>query len=191
VPAQQSKDEPDAELIVRSSAGDRQAFEVLVSRHEQAVYRLARAITRTNEDAEDVLQETFLSAFRAAEGYRGTASVRTWLLTIARHAAIRYGVRAARLPTADVSTEDLGLEAGWGSDPETIVIRAQREQLLKDALESLPFQDREILVLRELEGISGDEVAQLLGVSRTAMKSRLHRARLRLLAKLKKEHANA
>jgi RNA polymerase sigma-70 factor (ECF subfamily) len=183
------EDAPDPELIVRSAGGDRAAFEILVSRHERAVFRLARTITQTNEDAEDVLQETFLSAFRGAGTFRASASVRTWLLTIARHAAIRHETRAARLPAANVDAANLGIDAGWGSDPESLVIRAQQHEHLKSALESLSPQDREILVLRDLEGVSGDDVASLLAMSRPAMKSRLHRARLRLLGRLRADHA--
>jgi RNA polymerase sigma-70 factor (ECF subfamily) len=191
VPTQQSQDESDAELIRRSSAGDRPAFEVLVSRHERAVFRLARAITQTNEDAEDVLQEAFLSAFRGADGYRGAASVRTSLLSITRHAAIRHEMRESRIPVTDLSAEDLRLDAGWGSDPEAIVIAAQQHRRLRDAVESLPSQYREILILRDFEQISGEHVALLLGTSVGAAKSRLHRARLHLLAKLREHHARA
>jgi RNA polymerase sigma-70 factor (ECF subfamily) len=191
VPTHQSQDESDAELIRRSSLGDRPAFEVLVSRHERAVFRLARAITQTNEDAEDVLQETFLSAFRGADGYRGAASVRTWLLSITRHGAIRHEMRESRIPVTDLSAEDLRLDAGWGSDPEAIVIAAQQQRRLRDAVESLPSHYREILILRDLEQISGEQVALLLGTSLAAVKSRLHRARLHLLAKLREHHARA
>jgi RNA polymerase sigma-70 factor, ECF subfamily len=162
---------------------------VLVSRHERAVFRLARAITQTNEDAEDVLQETFLSAFRGADGYRGAASVRTWLLSITRHGAIRHEMRESRV--TDLSAEDLRLDAGWGSDPEAIVIAAQQQRRLRDAVESLPSHYREILILRDLEQISGEQVALLLGTSLAAVKSRLHRARLHLLAKLREHHARA
>jgi RNA polymerase sigma-70 factor (ECF subfamily) len=191
VPTNQSQDESDAELIRRSRLGDGAAFEVVVSRHERAVFRLARAITQTSEDAEDVLQETFLSAFRAADGYRGAASVRTWLLSIARHAAIRHEMRESRLPVTDLSAEDLRLDAGWGSDPEEIVIAAQQQRRLRDAVESLPSRYREILILRDLEQMSGEQVALLLGTSLAAVKSRLHRARLHLLAKLREHHARA
>ncbi len=191
MPTHQSQDESDAELIRRSSLGDRRAFETLVSRHERAVFRLARAITQTNEDAEDVLQETFLSAFRSADGFRGAASVRTWLLSITRNAAIRHEIRESRLPVTDVSAEELRLDAGWGSDPEAIVIAAQQQRQLRDAVDSLPSQYREILILRDLEQISGEQVALLLGTSLGAVKSRLHRARLQLMAKLREQHGRA
>jgi RNA polymerase sigma-70 factor, ECF subfamily len=183
---------PDAALLERIAAGSREAFECLVALHQDAVFRFARAITRVREDAEDVLQETFLAAYRSAAKYRGESSVRTWLLVIARNAAFRIGRK--QLPTVELDetrTWDLGLMAGWGQrDPESLVIKAQQRERLSVALASLDPESREVIVLRDLEQLSGEETAQVLGLSLQAMKSRLHRARLKLAASLREGGLN-
>ena len=140
------------------------------------------------DEAEDVLQQTFLAAWRAASGFRGDAQVKTWLFTIARNTAAKARDRAQRSPVADVPIDTLGVEAGWGSDdPETMALAAERRDLLRAAFDSLDDEAREVLTFRDLEGLSGEETAALLGVSVAAMKSRLHRARMTLAARVRGE----
>jgi len=177
----------DDDLIARACEGDRSAFASIVDRHAPAVLRLARAMTTDGATAEDVAQEAFLNAFRAAATYRpGVASVRTWLFAIARNEA-RRALRRHDPPASQVEPlMTLGLEAGWGQElPEQALGRAEEDERLASALASLAPDDREILVLRDLESLSGETVAELLGLGLPAMKSRLHRARLRLLAALR------
>jgi RNA polymerase sigma-70 factor, ECF subfamily len=178
----------DLALLNKVVAGDRDAFEALVTRHQDAVFRFARSITSTREDAEDVLQETFLAAYRAAAGYRGEASVRTWLLIIARNTAFRIGRGTPKTTTIeDSELWDLGLRAGWGqNDPESLAMRAQQRDLLQTALNLLDPASRQIIVLRDLESLSGEETAHVLGLTIEGMKSRLHRARLKLAAALRR-----
>ncbi len=171
---------PDRQLIERTAAGERAAFHALVDRYQAALFRYARNTTRTRQDAEDVLQETFLAAFRSAGGFRGEASVKTWLFTIARNAAFQIRGASARVRKVDVDLATLGAQAGWGQDPEILLIRSQNKEILSRALAVLAPEDREILVLRDLEGLSGEDAAEVLGLGLPAMKSRLHRARLRL-----------
>jgi RNA polymerase sigma-70 factor (ECF subfamily) len=176
----------DDALIARAVGGNEQAFAVLVGRHQASVFRLARAMTHGREAAEDILQQTFLSAWRGLAGFRGDASVRTWLFTIARHAVFQREARLAREPIDETPIDELGIQAGWGqADPERLAIRSEAHARLSAALASLEPGEREVLTLRELEGLSGDETAALLGVSLSAVKSRLHRARLRLAAALR------
>jgi RNA polymerase sigma-70 factor, ECF subfamily len=183
----------DGTLLARVAAGDRDAFAALMARHQDAVFRFARSITRTREDAEDVLQETFLAAYKSAAGFRGDSAARTWLLVIARNAAFRVGRRTPDTTSIEEpGLWDLGLKAGWGcDDPENLAMKAQRRDLLQVALNSLEPASREIIVLRDLEGLSGEETAQVLGLTIKGMKSRLHRARLKLTAALRQgvEHA--
>ncbi|MCU0225832.1 MAG: sigma-70 family RNA polymerase sigma factor [Acidobacteria bacterium] len=181
----------DAELLRRTAAGDRAAFDEVVARHKDAVWRLCRAAAPTRQDAEDALQEAFLSAFRHAGQFRGESSVRTWLLTIARHAALRLSVRAAAAPDPEPDIWALGIDAGWGApeDPEALAIAAQRRDALQRALDALEPADREVIVLRDLEQLDGESAAAVLGLALPAMKSRLHRARLRLAAVLIREGA--
>ena len=178
----------DEALLTRSAAGDAAAFDQLVGRHAASVLRMIRYRVDDAAAAEDVLQQTFLAAWRSAPSFRGEARVKTWLFTIARNTAARVRDRAQRVPLADVPLETLGVEAGWGSeDPETIALAAERHDLLRAAFASLDDEAREVLTLRDLEELSGDDTAALLGVSLAAMKSRLHRARMTLAARVKGE----
>lgn len=178
----------DEELLQRTAAGERAAFDAFVSRHEAAVYRFARAATEGPAAAEDVLQETFLAAWRGAAGFQGRAAARTWLLTIARNQAFHHREREGRLPGNDgEDLPELGAAAGWGAEsPEAGALRAERRACLARALDALAPEDREVLVLRDLEELTGEEAAAALGLSLPAMKSRLHRARLRLAAELRR-----
>ncbi len=176
----------DRELIAQAAARDRAAFERLVQRHAAAVFRLALVITDDRASAEDVLQQTFLSAYRSASSFRGESSVRTWLFSIARHAAYRLHRKQGREDLMEEPLMTLGIEAGWGSDnPEALAIAAQRRETLVRALRSLSSDDREVLVLRDIEGLRGPEAADVLGIGERALKSRLHRARLRLAIALR------
>lgn len=178
----------DRTLLHRAAAGDRGAFECIVERHQASVFRLARAVVSDAREAEDVLQQAFLAAWQSAGQFRGEASARTWLLTIARHAALRARARRAREPIEEVALDDLGVRAGWGGpDPEMLALAADARERLEAALARLTPAEREVLVLRELEGLSGAETATVLGVGQAAMKSRLHRARLALAAALRSE----
>jgi len=182
-------DPPDPVLLRRAAAGDRGAFDLLVERHRAAVFRWARSLTGADDVAEDVMQETFLAAYRHAGGHQGRSSVKTWLLTIARNQVRRRHRKPEPRAESETSLEHLGAAAGWGSpigpDPERTVLEAERARWLRAALERLADSDREVLVARDLEGLSGPESATLLDISLPAMKARLHRARLRLVAELR------
>lgn len=189
MPGQESKSVlTDEELLKRTAAGEREAFDEFVERHQAAVFRFARAATDGPAAAEDVLQETFLAAWRAAGTFQGRSAVRTWLLTIARNQAWHQRERVGRIPVDDVSLSELGAAAGWGDQsPEDGLLRVERRGRLARALAALGPDEREILVLRELEEQTGEETAATLGIGLAAMKSRLHRARLRLAAELRRD----
>ncbi len=180
----------DVTLVRLTASGDRSAFARLVERHRDAVYRYARLLAANREEAEDALQETFIRALRGAGGFSGEGSVRSWLLTIARNALLSARRRRVGQPavTEDLdSLDELGARAGWGdpSTPEQIVLRLERASLLERALATLSAEDREVILARDLEQLSAAETAALLGLGLQAMKSRLHRARLRLVAALR------
>lgn len=171
----------DATLLARSAAGEAAAFEAFVARHQASVYRFARTQVARGDAAEDLLQQTFLSAWQAAGDFRGDGSARAWLFTITRHAGSRWRERDARVTVDDTPVDELGLAAGWGGpNPELQAMHRQMQARVGEALARLGAEDREILTLRDLEGVPGDEAAALLGIGLPAMKSRLHRARLRL-----------
>lgn len=174
--------EGDDDGLLRAAArGDREAFGEFVQRHQASVFRLLRATAGTEADAEDALQEAFLAAWRSAGSYRGDGPARGWILTIARNALRRVHRRRVGEPSSWESLETLAREAGWGSEESALETLA-RTDLLERALARLDPGDREILLLRELEGLEGRKVAEMLELTVAAMKSRLHRARLRLVA---------
>lgn len=176
----------DVDLIASAAAGDESAFERLVTRHAAAVLRLATIVTGDPATAEDAAQQAFLSAFRNAASFRAEASFRAWLLTITRNAAYRLRKKQSREEPMDQPMMQLGLEAGWGSDdPEALAIAAERRDVLTAALQSLSPEDQEVLVLRDIEGLRGPQAAEVVGIGERALKSRLHRARLRLAAALR------
>ncbi len=180
--------ESDLELLQLTSIGDKVAFEIFVERHQAAVFRHGLLLTGKREDAEDLLQETFLSALKAAAQFRGEASGRTWLFHITRNAALRQLERTRVVSESDLDLETLAQQAGWGSaSPESLAMLAEDTKRLASALEKLPVLERETLLLREWEGFSGEKIAELLGISVAAVKSRLHRARLHLAAVLRCE----
>lgn len=168
-----------------TAAGDRAAFDRLVDRHAPALFRFARTLT-TSHAAEDAIQEAFLGAWRGASTYRGETGVRSWLLAIVRNAVYRQHRHRVDEPADTEPLSTLGADAGWGEgNPETIAIAKESRALLTAAMQKLSTQDQEILVLRDLEGLPGEQVASMLGVNIATMKTRLHRARLRLAAKVK------
>lgn len=195
-------------LIAKIAGGDGSALAGLVERHGRALFRLARAFASSEAEAEDIVQETFLATLRGASTYRADASgaqgVRTWLFAIARNTARHVRRKTSReVPSPSVGDTDddllgLGIAAGWGdgavatpssqqTPPDQRLERAETAERLARAVASLPAADREILVLRDVEQLGGEEAAYVLGVGVRAMKSRLHRARLRLMAVLREQ----
>jgi RNA polymerase sigma-70 factor (ECF subfamily) len=179
--------EADDQLLGRAARGDRAAFDAVAVRHGGAMQRLARAMTGEEALAADVTQDALIAAFRGAAGFRPEAgSARNWLLAITRNVARRALRPRREEPRAELEPFQLGIMAGWGSDdPERMVAGAQDAERLAQAIGSLSIDDREILLLRDVEGLAGAEAARALELSLAAMKTRLHRARLRLVAALR------
>lgn len=177
--------EDDDRLILDVAAGHAGALATLYERHGRAVWSVARAFARSDAEVDDLVQETFLAALRSASTFRpGRASVKTWLFAIARNAGRKAHRRDREV--ADPPLLELGVAAGWGA-PDGPLTRETDASSLARAIASLDPRDREILVLRDVEGLSGDECAATLELTLPAVKSRLHRARLRLMAALRAE----
>lgn len=170
----------DLELVRRCAAGQRSAFDHLVARHGGALHLFARRRCGTLRDAEDALQEGLLAAWRGAAGFRGEASVRTWLFQVVLHACRRRARRRAGEPERHEGLEEATELPAEESATDSRVAARQEARALAQALAGLPEEAREVLLLRDVEGLSGDEAAQVLGLGLAAMKSRLHRARLEL-----------
>ena len=174
----------DDELLRRSAGGDGGAYDVFVDRHAAAVLRFARALTRDGDRAADVFQETFVAAWRASGRFRG-GGARAWLFAIARNATHRQRRTRADDPRDHEPLDELAARAGWGADSGEVLRRLEARELLERGLAALDDDDREILLLREVEGFTGAEAAAALGITLEAQKSRLHRARLRFIASLR------
>jgi RNA polymerase sigma-70 factor (ECF subfamily) len=177
----------DPDLLTQTANGDPRAFEVFVLRHRAAVWRFARSLTRDAAAAEDALQEAFLSAWRSAASFRGDGTALGWLLSITRHAVYRQHRVRADEPERLESLAELGEAAGWGADPDPLEALVAQDEVRR-ALTQMTVEDRELLLLRDIEGLSNEACACLLGVGLPALKSRLHRARLRFVAHFRGEH---
>lgn len=157
-----------------------------MDRHADAVHRLLLSLGAGRDDAEDALQECFVSAWLSAGTFRGTASARAWLFSIARNALHRQHRRRAGEPAEMEGLEALGAAAGWGAQSD-FRHRFEMRDELEWALSRILPEEREVVVLRDLEGLSGEEAAEVLELSVAAMKSRLHRGRLRLMGLVRTE----
>ena len=176
----------DAQLVLASAEGDRAAFSTLMVRHQARLWRCLQALTGSEQLAEEALQETFLAAWHGAPHFRGDARVSAWLLGMARRQAARTWRRRVGEPRDTCSLEDLGAGAGWGQEtsPEHWASVLEDQARIHAALARLHPDDRELLVLRDLEQLRAAEAARILSIGVPALKSRLHRARLRLMAEL-------
>jgi RNA polymerase sigma-70 factor (ECF subfamily) len=186
VPTREAVELSDAELLSRSATGDSGAYEAFVTRHEGWLYRYARVLA--GGEADDVIQDAFVDAWRGAASFAGGDSARGWLVTVTRHAFYRRHRHRAGEPAIHEpleSVDDLAFAAGWGAPtPADVFEQTMTREAIEAALARLEPAEREVVVLRDLEGFSADEAAALVGVTRAALKSRLHRGRLRLAAYL-------
>lgn len=173
----------DERLLAAARAGDRQALEALLERHQAQVYRFGMKMCRDPEDAKDVLQDTLVAMARGVRDFRGASSLATWLYTIARSYCIKKRRRSKFAPSeersldSDVAPEVLRLPAPTRA-PEEALAGREVEEALQRTIASLEPIYREVLLLRDAEGLTAPEVAEVLGISVQAVKSRLHRARL-------------
>jgi RNA polymerase sigma-70 factor (ECF subfamily) len=181
----------DAELVVRLQAGDQAAYAQLVELHASKIYRLALRMMGNEADAEDVLQETFLSAFKAIDRFEARSSLSTWLYRIASNAAL---MRLRRVEPDQVSVDE-PIERDDGDMvprqlfdfcclPEEVLLEDEARSEMERAVEELPPALRSVFVLRDIEGLSTEETANALDLSISAVKSRLMRARLKLRERL-------
>jgi RNA polymerase sigma-70 factor (ECF subfamily) len=165
----------DRVLVEAAQAGDLDAFEALVRRHQAAVYRVALRMLGSSADADDVTQDTFLRAWRALSRYRGDSALTTWLYRIVTRRCL--DVIGHRRPTMAIE-DDHRDERG---DPAAAVEQRERLRAVARQIQALPADQRAALVLREFEGLSYEEVAGVLETTVPAIKGRIHRARLTVL----------
>jgi RNA polymerase sigma-70 factor (ECF subfamily) len=178
-------------LVAQARDGDTRAFGDLVRRYEGKIFRLAQHITQNREDAEDVLQETFMKAYEHLEQFKGDSKFYTWIVRIAVNQALmklrrRKTDKSVSLDEEIDTGEDTVIReiAAWGENPEERFTREELGGILDGAVESLEPPYRSVFVLRDIEDLSTEETAEALGLSVPAVKSRLLRARLQLREKL-------
>lgn len=176
----------DKELILRLQRGDEWAFQLLVRRFRTKIFSIAFGITLDTEESQDIMQEVFLQVYRTIGDFRGDASLATWLQRITVNRSLNWKRRwARRFKWLHVSTDSTdGLSAAEPESdlpsPETRVANAQTRQQIDKALKMLPEQARTIFVLRELEGLAYEEIADAIGIKLGTVRSRLFHARKRL-----------
>jgi RNA polymerase sigma-70 factor, ECF subfamily len=187
-------------LVDRLRVGDTMALEALMERHASRVFRVARDITRTDADAEEVVQDVFLTIARKIDRFEGRAALSTWIYRVTTNAALikRRGKRAQlevsleeHLPTFKEDGHRDGersyLLADWSQNPEAELLDGEARAVLSRAIEGLPETYRAVLVLRDVEERSNEETAEILGESVASIKSRAHRARMALREQLTRQ----
>lgn len=181
-------EDPDAELVERWQAGDESAFEALVRRHEQRVFRLLLRMMGSREEAEDVSQETFLSLYRHGRRFRRESRFSTFVYRVAANAALnrrrslgRSRNRVNKLAERQAAGDDLPHSP---RDPEDAVAGVELSDHVRDALQKLSPSLRMPVVLYDIEGLAYSEIAKVLGVAEGTVKSRIHRARQALRLEL-------
>ena len=175
----------DGDYARLSRQGDRVAFSELVRRYQDRIYRFVMRMVRSREDALDLTQETFVRAWQALPQWRPEAAINTWLFQIARNLAIDHLRRrkSVHFVSDDAAGIDLPQER---PGPEAQAQTAQQYRLLEAALQQIAPEHREIMLLREVEGLSYDEIAQVLAINPGTVKSRIARARHALLARMQR-----
>ena len=174
-------------MIVRKVLqGDVNAFEKLVTEYERAVYAIAQRMTGNAEDAADMTQETFIKAYNSLSSFRGDSKFSVWLYRIANNVCLDFLRSRSRKPTVSLSAEDDDGEetqldiADESQSPELLLESALTRDAVRRGLDSLPPDYKQILLLREIQGLSYEEIAAALGIESGTVKSRIFRARKKL-----------
>jgi RNA polymerase sigma factor (sigma-70 family) len=187
----------DLMLVERLQSGDTTALGGLIDRHGSRIYRLALQITRNEADAEEVVQDVFLAVVRKIHTFEGRAALGSWLYRVATNTAL-LKIRSRRadreiplesqlpsfLPDGHRAGDPAYLNADWSQTPEAEILSRETRDILQRAIDGLPDTYRAVLVLRDIEGLSNEEVAEEVGETVPAVKSRLHRARMSLREEL-------
>jgi RNA polymerase sigma-70 factor (ECF subfamily) len=182
---------PDVALVARARGGDLSAFEQLMKQYDRQIFRIAQHITQNREDAEDIVQDTFLKAYTKLDQFQGNSKFYTWLVRIAVNESLMR-LRKRRNHQAVSLDEDIQTEEGaiprdfadWSPNPEQMYRQTELAEILRSNVEKLAPGFRAVFALRDIDGLSTEETAEALGLSIPAVKSRLLRARLQLRDRL-------
>jgi RNA polymerase sigma-70 factor (ECF subfamily) len=191
------EDGDDTLLVARLRAGDAAALEALMARYSARVYRLAYGIVRNEADAEEVAQDVFLTLFRKVDTFEGRSTLWTWIFRVTTNVALAHRRGKWRelevpleehlpkfLPDGHRAGDAALLACDWSATPEEEVLSGETRALLARAIDELPEDYRVVLVLRDVEGLSNEEAAGVVGETVACVKSRLHRARMALRERL-------
>ncbi len=205
LPTQATPSAGERELLARLRAGDEAAFVDLVRRWSRTMLRVARGHVSTDDSAQEVVQETWLAVIKGLDGFEGRSSLRTWVFRVLVNTAKTRGVTESRMtPMSSLATGDddgaivdpdrfrgpadrypghwtsAGAPQRWDGDPPRGALRVEVRALLEAALAGLPQRQRNVVVLRDIEGCGSDEVCQILGLTRENQRVLLHRGRAKL-----------
>jgi RNA polymerase sigma-70 factor (ECF subfamily) len=185
----------DEDLVRLTQGGDNRAFDELVRRYQDKVYRLSYKILRHEEDAAEALQDAFLSAYRGLKGFKVQSTFSTWLYRIATNASLmKYRKRRSlhvsleQSQSSDEDAEPLQVP-DWSTQPLDALLDSETRHVMEEGIQRLPEELRTVFVLRDVEGLSNAEVAEVLELTVAAVKSRLHRARIALRDRLNRYFA--
>ena len=186
---------PDPELARRVADGDREAFKVMMKRHNQALFRTARAILKNDEEAEDSVQESWLHAYRSMGSFRGDAKLSTWLVRIAVNESLgrlRRSRRSAEVIPMSVDDTDVPMQENMPDEshtaaPEVQALRGEVRKLIESRIDTLPDAFRTVFVLRAVEEMSVEETAAALDIPEATVRTRFFRARSLLRESLSRE----
>ena len=186
----------DAQLIEAFKAGSMAAMEAIVSRYEDRIFTFGLKMCGQLQDAEDIMQETFLNAFRYLNGFRQETKLRNWLFKIASSACIKKRRKKKCEPDHELSLDAFPGNGenttyqipDWSNDPSSAVMQGEMKQIMDTAIQALPHKNKLVFNLRDIEGFSTKETADILGISVESVKTRLHRARRFLREKIAKAY---
>ena len=187
----------DNHLIAEFKSGSMEAMEKIVGRYEDRIFTFGLKMCGHLQDAEDIAQETFLNAFRYLKDFRGETKLKNWLFMIAARACIRKRRKKKCEPDYEISLDSFIHEDGsdgkyeipdWSDDPSDNVMRAELKKIIDAAIQTLPHKYRLVFNLREIEGFSTKETAEILEISTQSVKTRLHRARLFMREEISKQY---
>jgi RNA polymerase sigma-70 factor (ECF subfamily) len=190
------KEKTDAQLIAEFKAGSMGAMEAIVSRYENPIFTFGLKMCGQVQDAEDIVQETFLNAFRYLDGFRQETKLKNWLFKIASSACIKKRRKKKCEPDHELSLDAFPSDGGnityqipdWSNDPSDVFMRGEMKQIMDAAIQALPHKNKLVFNLRDIEGFSTKETADILDISVESVKTRLHRARRFLREKIAKAY---
>jgi RNA polymerase sigma-70 factor (ECF subfamily) len=174
----------DEDLVREAQAGESTAFDELVRRYTNVVYRILFKILRHEEDTQDALQDTFVSAYRALPRFRQDAKFSTWIYRIATNAALmKARSRKTNLVSLDHPSDDSEAKTvwelpDWSATPDEEILSVETRHVMEEAIQSLPAEQRAAFVLHDVQNLSSAETAEAMGITVSAVNSRLHRARV-------------